>query len=72
MTFIGKFTDIRSMNKATISADIVSSTALNVKQRLFLEKAYCLSNTKNNINYLMICTYWENGDIKKVKDSLFV
>jgi len=36
--FIGKFTDICDMNKATISADIVSSTSLDNKQRLELEK----------------------------------
>ena len=36
--FIGKNADICSMNKATISADIVSSTSLNVEQRLILEK----------------------------------
>jgi hypothetical protein len=49
LAFIGKFTYIFgfvgilaylcNMNKATISADIVSSTSLNVKQRLELEKS---------------------------------
>jgi hypothetical protein len=38
LEFIGKFAYICSMNKATISADIISSTSLNVEQRLVLEK----------------------------------
>ena len=37
-SFIGKIADIINMNRATISADIVSSTSLDSKQRLELEE----------------------------------